>query len=67
MDSGRRRVLQLERARRMDGYAVAKERVYHARECRVMVLRSLVRSRRVVVGWWWCGALVVTLDLLRQA
>jgi hypothetical protein len=32
-----------------------------------MVLRSLVRSRRVVVGWRWCGALVVTLDLLRQA
>ena len=22
----------------------------------VMVSRSLVRSRRVVVGWWWCGA-----------
>lgn len=49
-------MLQLERAWRWSRDAEAKERVYHARECRAMVLRSVSVSRRVVVGWWWCGA-----------
>lgn len=70
LDSGQRRVQQVERAWRWERNGGSKERVYHASECRAMVSLSLMRSRRAGGRWWWAGSsvvLVVTLDLLRQA
>ena len=56
--SGRRRGLQLRRVQRWDRGVRATRLAYHARECRAMVVLSLLRSRRVV-GWRvaarvWC-------------